>query len=104
MNNYNDILDEQIKKAKQVIAHERYNLSLLEKEKANQKQGIEKWIGHVFESSSQTTPEFLVFYNEAKKYIKQLIGADYKLKQLANGAIFYHPMLDIRAMAGITAC
>jgi hypothetical protein len=76
---YNDILDEQIKQAKAVISHERYNLNLLLKEKANQKQGIEKWLGHAFESSSQTTPEFMVFYNEIVKYIKQAIGKDYKL-------------------------
>ena len=76
MNNYNDILDEQIKQAKQVIAHERYNLSLLEKEKANQKQGIEKWIGHTFESSSQTTDEFLAFYNEANTIFSGIGGLD----------------------------
>jgi hypothetical protein len=76
---YNNIIDEQIKQAKEVIAHGKSNLRLLLAEKANQKQGIEKWLGHSFESSSQTTEEFLTFYNEIKSYVKKLIGNDYKL-------------------------
>ena len=63
-----NFIDEKIQDNQAQIATLQNEVIELEKQKANQKNGIESWLGFQFESSSSLTEEFAQFYKDIKKY------------------------------------
>lgn len=81
-----------------------------QKENASKKNGLEKWEGFTFESSSGLTDEFASFSREFKKHIQKICGSEYQLvnfsrghfevsgfiKRNSNGKMVYFSTSDVR--------
>lgn len=81
-----------------------------QKQDAEGKQGMEKWVGFRFESSSGLTPEFSTFAREYKRAVKKMIGDKFELlnwnrghfyisgfvKNKTNGKYVYFRISDVR--------
>lgn len=72
---------------------------------------LNKWHGHVFQSSQQTTKEFEGFSQDYKKMLKEAIGPDFEIekysighfyisgyfKHIETGNLIYFACSDVRA-------
>lgn len=49
---------------------------------------IERWVGYEFESSSETTPEFVAFVKDLKKHIKSELPEGSELVEFSKGHFY----------------
>ena len=49
---------------------------------------MEKWLGHKFVSSCETTPEFKAFSRDLKKALKKAGGDEFKLVKFSRGHFY----------------
>ena len=77
----NNIWENKLAEAQSIFegAKREVKIAELKLKENEQKEGIERWLGYTFESSSSLTPEFAEFRREIKRYIKKSLTDDLEL-------------------------
>ena len=85
-----DLFDEKIAEREANLEATKREIGTLKelKRRAEKKNGMEKWLGYPFESSSMLTPEFAKFAREYKQAIKKMMGADYEILNWSRGHFY----------------